>query len=432
MIAKQSKQKDIERKGVRYSVLLQLPYFDAPRMCIIDPMHNLLLGSAKHMIDVWKKLGILESKHFKIIKERIEEFVSPGNSGRQPTSNKILSGFSGFTADQWKTWTLHYSLFCLKDILPFRHYQCWQKFVKACYFICRRTIFLSIVEEADSLLLSFCQTFVQLYGKENCTPNMHLHCHLKECILDYGPVYAFWLFRFECLNGIMGSYHTNCHDISVQLTRRFLGSVQYAPINWPKDIASEFLPLIEQFCYNEGSLRQTNLVTSISDIIPLPPIQEKSFTPEMLRLVQHTFDTCYGESKFKCLLLYKCTDGLKIGDYAIGSCGPRYRNSSMVFALKGSTLSLAMVEFYAKFSALSTNKKETNTEWLAAVSWLTEHPFCLWYGNPIEVWCSTSDCFEFIPICKIKCRVIYIKASVHFGNQAGTDTVIIASPLELK
>ncbi len=34
------------KDGVRYSVLLELPYFDAPRMCIVDPMHNLLLGSA--------------------------------------------------------------------------------------------------------------------------------------------------------------------------------------------------------------------------------------------------------------------------------------------------------------------------------------------------------------------------------------------------
>ena len=37
-------------KGCRYSVLLQLPYFDAPRMLIVDPMHNLFLGTAKHFV----------------------------------------------------------------------------------------------------------------------------------------------------------------------------------------------------------------------------------------------------------------------------------------------------------------------------------------------------------------------------------------------
>ena len=30
-----------------------------------------------------------------------------------------------------------------------------------------------------------------MYGSSAITPNMHQHCHLKEVILDYGPVYEF-------------------------------------------------------------------------------------------------------------------------------------------------------------------------------------------------------------------------------------------------
>ena len=53
-------QQGIERTtGIRYSVLVDLPYFDAPKMCIIDPMHNLLLGTAKHMVELWKNLTFL-------------------------------------------------------------------------------------------------------------------------------------------------------------------------------------------------------------------------------------------------------------------------------------------------------------------------------------------------------------------------------------
>ena len=33
--------------GCRYSCLLDLPYFNAPRMLCIDPMHNLFLGTGK-------------------------------------------------------------------------------------------------------------------------------------------------------------------------------------------------------------------------------------------------------------------------------------------------------------------------------------------------------------------------------------------------
>lgn len=38
--------------GCRYSVLLKLPYFDPPRMLIIDAMHNLFLGTGKHMLNL--------------------------------------------------------------------------------------------------------------------------------------------------------------------------------------------------------------------------------------------------------------------------------------------------------------------------------------------------------------------------------------------
>ena len=34
--------------------------------CVIDPMHNLLLGTAKHMIDTWKEIGILNKKNYDI------------------------------------------------------------------------------------------------------------------------------------------------------------------------------------------------------------------------------------------------------------------------------------------------------------------------------------------------------------------------------
>lgn len=35
--------------GCHYSILLDLPYFDPVRMAVFDPMHNLFLGSVKHI-----------------------------------------------------------------------------------------------------------------------------------------------------------------------------------------------------------------------------------------------------------------------------------------------------------------------------------------------------------------------------------------------
>ncbi len=203
-------QKVIERdSGVCYSVLTQLPYFDPPRMCIIDPMHNLLLGTSKHMVEVWRSLDLISQKDYSTIQERMNSFITPNDVGRVPSGSKILSGFSGFTAEQWKNWTIFFSLFTLKGILPWQHYQCWALFVKACYLICRRTITELQVKQAHDLLMDFYKKFISLYGNVFCNPNLHLHGHLRECINDYGPVYSFWLFSFERLNGVLGSYHTN-------------------------------------------------------------------------------------------------------------------------------------------------------------------------------------------------------------------------------
>ena len=49
------------RYGARYSELLRLPYFDCVRFTIVDPMHNLFLGTAKHLMEVWLELSTLSA-----------------------------------------------------------------------------------------------------------------------------------------------------------------------------------------------------------------------------------------------------------------------------------------------------------------------------------------------------------------------------------
>ena len=104
---------------------------------------------------------------------------------------------------------------------------------------------------------------------------MHLHGHLA----DYGPVYAFWCFAFERLNGILGSYHLNNHHISAQFMQQFLDSNIYAPINWPGEYIHDYFPLSNQFSYQKGSLQQATIETEIatgSDLTfsPLPQVRE--------------------------------------------------------------------------------------------------------------------------------------------------------------
>ena len=192
----QTARDKIEREiGVRYSELLRLKYFDIVRCHVVDPMHNLFLGTAKRMLKLWREGGFLTERIFKDIQSQVDSINTPSNIGRLP--NKIASQFSGFTAEQWMLWTTLYSPLILREILPEDNYTHWCMFSQASSYLCSMHVSQADVIKSDELLVNICKKFEELYGKDQCTPNMHMHCHLKECILDVGPLHSFWCFSFE-------------------------------------------------------------------------------------------------------------------------------------------------------------------------------------------------------------------------------------------
>ncbi|CAC5394239.1 unnamed protein product [Mytilus coruscus] len=120
----------------RYSVLLELIYFDLIRITALDPMHNLFLETAKHMISVWKTTKLLCDDDFRLIQERLEPFQCTSDIGRLPKT--FSSSFGSFNADQYKNWTLLFSIY----LLPSEHLDCWRKFVLACRRLC--SIFITV------------------------------------------------------------------------------------------------------------------------------------------------------------------------------------------------------------------------------------------------------------------------------------------------
>jgi hypothetical protein len=211
-----------------YSELLKLEYFDVVRFCSIDPMHNLFLGTAKFIFKHWVREGILNKKDLETLESRIDGLEVPVDIGRLP--KVISSNYGSYTAEQWKNWTLIYSLYALKDVLPEKDFKCWQSYVLACTYLCKPILSNDDIIKAHFLLLKFGKVCQNLYGNHFCTPNMHLHCHLKDILKDFGPIHSFWCFSFERYNGILGSFTTNNRSIELQLmrkltTRRFLDNM---------------------------------------------------------------------------------------------------------------------------------------------------------------------------------------------------------------
>ena len=144
-----------------------------------------------------------------LIDERKRKLKLPSDIGKTPQN--ISKAYKSMKTDEWKHWTLFYSIFSLQGIMSQHDLNIWCLFVNAYHILCRRVITLNKIDEAHTLLKIFCDQFQRKYGSENCVQNMHISLHLK----IYGSAYGFWYFSFERFNGIFGKFHINSNDNSL-------------------------------------------------------------------------------------------------------------------------------------------------------------------------------------------------------------------------
>ena len=185
--------------------MLRLPYFNPIRHLVIDPMHCLFLGISHWII---KRLWIDNDKiDLKLLEKRVKKIKIPADLGRIP--NKILTGegFSGFTADQWKNFILIYAIPLMWDLLLAPDRKILVNFVRACTLLVSRIIDNNVLNEAQSRLLKVAILIEKNYGAEMITPNIYLSLHIAKCCNDYGPLYSFWCYSFEKMNGILGRFY---------------------------------------------------------------------------------------------------------------------------------------------------------------------------------------------------------------------------------
>ncbi|GET50735.1 uncharacterized protein LOC107327733 [Rhizophagus irregularis DAOM 181602=DAOM 197198] len=154
-----ARKRFVKETGVRWSELLRLSYFDPIRFITVDPMHCLFLGIAKWIMD---------------------EFQIPSDLGRIPGKIHSGEGFTNFTADQ----------------------RILNHFVRVCSILVNRILESNLVDEAHRSLIEIVKLIENHHGRDKITPNLHLSLHLRDCSSDYGPLYAFWCFSFERMNGI--------------------------------------------------------------------------------------------------------------------------------------------------------------------------------------------------------------------------------------
>ena len=110
------------------TLLYELPYYHAISSCVIDHMHCLFLGIAKHCFKTWMLNGVLQEDSLIVIRARVDSFNCQAGIGRLPY--QIASEVSGLKADQWKKFDHVFFLICMKDILPYLNLSRYVQYVR--------------------------------------------------------------------------------------------------------------------------------------------------------------------------------------------------------------------------------------------------------------------------------------------------------------
>ena len=437
--SKTERQRMESELGCRYSSLLQLPYFDVVRMLIIDPMHNLYLGTAKHIFSkIWVSKNYLDSVSLNAINERILSLMVPPEVrfNRLPS---CMQNPSSLTAEQWMLWVNYYSIFCLHELIPSQHLECWRRFVLASRLLCKACFGEDDIRLADALLLQFCTEFQSLYGSDCITPNMHLHAHLLDCVRDYGPMSSFWLFSFERFNGILGDEHTNNRSIEVQLMERFMKDNSHIQLlssipSASSNVTSTFSHAVLDHAYGFMSKRHLDVApdstqNSVEGISPAPKYIICSFSElevSMLRniylkvypsLLSNGADIEFPQSFRK--MAYFTINGQKVknGQYILAKNVFPFSSSSSLIDSSYSFVNARPAKIdYTFMYSIHVNGEMVN-KMFASVCWPMRHPLQHTIGKPYELWCISAfeTCSKnfIVPISNFVTLLLTAEQTIH-------------------
>ncbi|RIB27834.1 hypothetical protein C2G38_2159603 [Gigaspora rosea] len=170
------------------------------------------------------------------IQSKVNRIQVLSDISRIPENVSSGDGFSNFTADQWQNFFTIYATVVLWEHLSNDD----------------RQILTQFVDQFD-------KTYRKKIWPEKITPNLLLSLHLCECAQDYGPLYSFWCFSFERINGILGSLPNSNRKIEPELIQRPMNDSRIVSLTAASEVEGlELLPNRSEV----GSLSDANQFSS--------------------------------------------------------------------------------------------------------------------------------------------------------------------------
>ena len=294
---------------------------------------------------------------------------------------------------------------------------------------------------------------------------MHLHMHLKDCLLDYGPPYAFWCYPFERYNGILGQYHTNRRAIESQLMKKFCHSQAYVNGDVLSLEFGNYLPVENRrredcnHAHCSYSLMHTvplRLIDSFaldqnSAVKPLKPFKMKALSSEQSRQLLGIYEQLYpSKSVAHMSHLYHEYGRISLAGDTIGSemPGPNSHSSATIAAYWpgcGNSLSsidytdrrVGKIQYFLQHKIEFHNENDTGSKKLqhlfCYVLWKKVHPNSNMFGQSavvcIDLYELPSACC-FLPVQRILGKCAH--ADIPVNLEGHEETLFVACPIPLK
>ncbi|XP_058828764.1 uncharacterized protein LOC131688491 [Topomyia yanbarensis] len=269
-------------KGI--SPLITLPKFDIVNYCPVDYMHCVLLGVCKQLARLWLEATNLDCyikphlEHIDTILESINPFYECSRSPRKLSERKT------WKANEWQNWLFVYSCFCLKDVLPMKYYDHYCILIANVRTLLCNLLNDSVIQQCEINFQKFVQEFEILYGLEHMTYNVHLLLHLANCTRNFGPLWAFSLFIFEDINGLLKRYIKGPKDPILQIAMRCVMAHKRYNLNGFTQCQEK----VQMFCKALSMHNRTNTIKS-KHPIQIPEVLSNQYSKQSFFVQNNIF-----------------------------------------------------------------------------------------------------------------------------------------------
>ncbi|XP_039439443.1 uncharacterized protein LOC120420472 isoform X2 [Culex pipiens pallens] len=205
-------------KGI--SPLVSIQDFDIVEGCPVDYLHCVLLGVCKLMAKLWVD-GVGSDYYIRAHVAQIDNVLDSTYSFHESSRNaRKFSDRNSWKGNEWQAWLLLYGPICLLNVLPQKFYDHFCTLSTTIKTMLCGPLNSQVIGECEAQLSQFVKQFEMFYGEQHMNYNVHLLLHLSNCVRNFGPLWAFSLFNFEDLNGVLKKFVKGPNSPILQVTMR--------------------------------------------------------------------------------------------------------------------------------------------------------------------------------------------------------------------